>query len=490
MSNLLDFDLSSAIKALKNKEISSVELTNTYLNAIENTSNLGAYLDIQKDYALQMAKKSDEKISQGMAGPLEGVPIAVKDMFCTKDIKTTASSKILENFYPTYESTVTQNLWDDGAVMLGKLSCDEFAMGSSNETAAKGNVINPWSKTNPISPGGSSGGSAAAVAARSALAATGTDTGGSIRQPAALCGITGIKPTYGRASRWGMIAFASSLDQAGTFARNAEDCALLLNHICSHDSKDSTSISDKQENYLVNLDNDLKGKTIGIIKEFDISSLNKEVQDSFEQTKKIFEGLGANFVEVSMPNIKLSVPTYYVVAPAECSSNLSRFDGVKYGYRAKNAENLEELYIKSRSEGFGDEVKRRILIGTYVLSAGFYDAYYKKAQQSRRMIKNDFVDAFNQVDIIMSPSSPSSAFKIGSKTEDPIEMYLEDLFTISSNLAGVPAMSIPHGFAKGLPIGLQLIGNYLEESKILNFAHQYQKNSDWHLKTPNLGESS
>ena len=365
---------------------------------------------------------------------------------------------------------------------------DEFAMGSSNETSFFGSAKNPWDLKRV--PGGSSGGSAAAVSEGLVCAATGTDTGGSIRQPAALCGITGIKPTYGRASRWGMIAFASSLDQAGAFARSAEDCALLLNHICSHDTKDSTSISDVQENYLDNINNDLKGKNIGIVKEFDISNLSKEVQDSFEQSKKVFEALGANFVEVSMPNIKLSVPTYYVIAPAECSSNLSRFDGVKYGYRAENVNNLEELFVKSRSEGFGDEVKRRILIGAYVLSAGFYDAYYKKAQQSRRMIKNDFVDAFNKVDVIMSPSSPSSAFKIGSKTEDPIEMYLEDLFTISSNLAGVPAMSIPHGFDKGLPIGLQLIGNYLEESTILNFANQYQKSSNWHNKSPNLGEST
>ena len=476
--------LSELKKLLEKKEISSYELVSETFRNI-SSSNTNSFITLDEKVALSKAKDFDQgKVD----GDLAGIPIAQKDLFCTKNLRTTCGSKILENFIPPYNATVVENLSNAGSICVGKTNMDEFAMGSSNETSFYGTVKNPWSLDRV--PGGSSGGSAAAVSEGLVCAATGTDTGGSIRQPAALCGITGIKPTYGRASRWGMIAFASSLDQAGTFARNAEDCALLLNHICSHDLKDSTSISDKQEDYLVNLNNDLKGKTIGIIKEFDISSLNKEVQDSFEKSKKIFEDLGANFVEISMPNIQLSVPTYYVVAPAECSSNLSRFDGVKYGYRAKNAENLEELYIKSRSEGFGDEVKRRILIGTYVLSAGFYDAYYKKAQQSRRMIKNDFVAAFNEVDIIMSPSSPSSAFKIGSKTEDPIEMYLEDLFTISSNLAGVPAMSIPHGFAKGLPIGLQLIGNYLEESKILNFAHQYQKNSDWHLKTPNLGESS
>ena len=471
-------------RLLENKEISSCELVNETFKNI-SSSKTNSFITLDEEAALNKAKDFDEgKVD----GDLAGIPIAQKDLFCTKNLRTTCGSKILENFIPPYDATVVDNLSAAGSICVGKTNMDEFAMGSSNETSYYGTVRNPWDLERV--PGGSSGGSAAAVSEGLVCAATGTDTGGSIRQPAALCGITGIKPTYGRASRWGMIAFASSLDQAGAFARNAEDCALLLNHICSHDSKDSTSISDEQENYLDNINNDLKGKKIGIIKEFDISSLNKEVQDSFEESKKIFEALGANFVEVSMPNIKLSVPTYYVVAPAECSSNLSRFDGVKYGYRAKDVDNLEELYVKSRSEGFGDEVKRRILIGTYVLSAGFYDAYYKKAQQSRRMIKNDFVDAFSEVDVIMSPSSPSSAFKIGSKTEDPIEMYLEDLFTISSNLAGVPAMSIPHGFSDGLPIGLQLIGNYLEESKILNFAHQYQKNSDWHFKTPDLGESS
>ena len=476
--------LSELKELLEKKDISSFELVEETFKNI-SSSKTNSFITLNEEAALTKAKEFDQGECKG---DLAGLPIAQKDLFCTKNLRTTCGSRILENFIPPYNATVVENLSKAGSICVGKTNMDEFAMGSSNETSYFGAVKNPWDLERV--PGGSSGGSAAAVAEGLVCAATGTDTGGSIRQPAALCGITGIKPTYGRASRWGMIAFASSLDQAGAFARNAEDCALLLNHICSHDEKDSTSLSNDKENYLENINNDLKGKKIGIVKEFDISNLSKEVQDSFEQSKKIFESLGANFVEVSMPNIKLSVPTYYVVAPAECSSNLSRFDGVKYGYRAENVNDLEDLYIKSRSEGFGDEVKRRILIGTYVLSAGFYDAYYKKAQQSRRMIKNDFVKAFSEVDVIMSPSSPSSAFKIGSKTEDPIEMYLEDLFTISSNLAGVPAMSIPHGFSKNLPIGLQLIGNYLEESEILNFAHQYQKNTDWHIRNPDSGDNS
>ena len=476
--------LSELKELLEKKDISSFELVEETFKNI-SSSKTNSFITLNEEVALTKAKEFDQGECKG---DLAGLPIAQKDLFCTKNLRTTCGSRILENFIPPYNATVVENLSKAGSICVGKTNMDEFAMGSSNETSYFGAVKNPWDLERV--PGGSSGGSAAAVAEGLVCAATGTDTGGSIRQPAALCGITGIKPTYGRASRWGMIAFASSLDQAGAFARNAEDCALLLNHICSHDEKDSTSLSNDKENYLENINNDLKGKKIGIVKEFDISNLSKEVQDSFEQSKKIFESLGANFVEVSMPNIKLSVPTYYVVAPAECSSNLSRFDGVKYGYRAENVNDLEDLYIKSRSEGFGDEVKRRILIGTYVLSAGFYDAYYKKAQQSRRMIKNDFVKAFSEVDVIMSPSSPSSAFKIGSKTEDPIEMYLEDLFTISSNLAGVPAMSIPHGFSKNLPIGLQLIGNYLGESEILNFAHQYQKNTDWHKRNPDFGDNS
>mgnify|MGYP000471453273 CR=1 FL=1 len=465
-------------RLLEDKEISSYELVNETFKNI-SSSKTNSFITLDEEVALNKARDFDEgKVD----GDLAGIPIAQKDLFCTKNLRTTCGSKILENFIPPYDATVVDNLSAAGSICVGKTNMDEFAMGSSNETSYYGTVRNPWDLERV--PGGSSGGSAAAVSEGLVCAATGTDTGGSIRQPAALCGITGIKPTYGRASRWGMIAFASSLDQAGAFARNAEDCALLLNHICSHDSKDSTSISDEQENYLDNINNDLKGKKIGIIKEFDISSLNKEVQDSFEQSKKIFEALGANFVEVSMPNIKLSVPTYYVVAPAECSSNLSRFDGVKFGRRSENPKDLEELYIQTRSEGFGDEVKRRILIGSYVLSAGYYDAYYKKAQQVRRLIKNDFDSAFKNVDVIMTPTTRGPAFEMGSKGSDPIQMYLEDIFTISANLAGLPAMSIPNGNIDNKPIGLQIIGDFLDESTILNFAHMYQKVTNWHNYTP------
>ena len=359
---------------------------------------------------------------------------------------------------------------------------DEFAMGSSNETSYYGNVQNPWG--DKLVPGGSSGGSAAAVAAGIVPAASGTDTGGSIRQPASLCGISGLKPTYGRISRWGMIAFASSLDQAGPMARTAEDCALLLNQMCSHDLKDTTSLDETIPDFTENLDKPINGLKIGLVKEFDLSQLDKEVVKVFEESKKQYESLGAEFVEISLPNISLSVPTYYVVAPAECSSNLSRFDGVKFGKRCDDPKDLEELYIKTRSEGFGDEVKRRILIGSYVLSAGFYDAYYKKAQQVRRLIKNDFDDAFKQVDVIMSPTTRGAAFEEGSKGDDPIQMYLEDLFTIPANLAGLPAISIPNGMVDNKPIGLQLIGNFLEESKLLRAAHNFQLSTDWHKKTP------
>ena len=359
---------------------------------------------------------------------------------------------------------------------------DEFAMGSSNETSFFGNVQNPWGQK--LVPGGSSGGSASAVSAGIVPAASGTDTGGSIRQPASLCGISGLKPTYGRISRWGMIAFASSLDQAGPMARTAEDCAIMLNEMCSHDEKDTTSLDDKVPNFEDNLNNSLKGKKIGIVKDLDLSSLDSEVIDVYENSLKDYISMGAELVDINLPNLSLSVPTYYVVAPAECSSNLSRFDGVKFGRRSENPKDLEELYIQTRSEGFGDEVKRRILIGSYVLSAGYYDAYYKKAQQVRRLIKNDFDSAFKSVDVIMTPTTRGPAFKMGSKGSDPIQMYLEDLFTISANLAGLPAMSIPNGNIDNKPIGLQIIGNFLNESEILNFAHMYQMETDWHNHTP------
>ena len=480
MSNLLDFDLSSAIKALKNKEISSFELTNAYLNAIENTSNLGAYLDIQKDYALQMAKKSDEKISQGMAGPLEGVPIAVKDMFCTKDIKTTASSKILENFYPTYESTVTQNLWDDGAVMLGKLSCDEFAMGSSNETAAKGNVINPWSKTNPISPGGSSGGSAAAVAARSALAATGTDTGGSIRQPAAFCGITGLKPTYGRCSRWGIVAFSSSLDQAGPLTRTVSDAAIMLNSMAGYDNKDSTSANIEMPDLTSFLDKSIKGKKIGIPKEYTQDGISEDIVKFYDTSIQFLKDNGAEIIPVSLPHTKYALPVYYIIAPAEASSNLARYDGVRYGIR-NEAENLDEMYELTRGNGFGEEVQRRIMIGTYVLSSGYYDAYYLKAQKVRRLIKEDFEKAFENVDFLLTPSTPSTAFELGQK-QDPIKMYLNDIFTVPASLAGLPGISIPVGLDKaGLPVGIQLIANSFDEPNLISVAHTLEKSANFNV---------
>ena len=404
-------------------------------------------------------------------------------------MRTTCSSKILSNFIPPYTATAVKKLEDAGSITIGKTNMDEFAMGSSNETSFFGNVHNPWKKG--YVPGGSSGGSAAAVAAGIVPAATGTDTGGSIRQPAAHCGITGLKPTYGRVSRWGMIAFASSLDQAGPLARTAEDCAILLNSMSGYDSKDTTSLNSEVPDFLADINQPIDGLKIGIIKEFNLSDLDSEVQARFEESKKTYEKLGAKFKEVSLPNISASVPTYYSIAPAECSSNLSRFDGVRFGHRAKNTTDLNDLYIKSRSEGFGDEVKRRILIGTYALSAGYYDAYYKKAQQVRRLIKSDFDQVFQSVDVLMTPTSPNTAFEFGSKgTQNPVELYLEDLFTISSNLAGLPAISIPHGQVNSLPVGLQLIGNFLKEDQLLNTAHLFQKNSDFHLAQPSLEDFS
>ena len=477
-----------SIKELKNmlndKDISHTELVQeTFLN-IKNNSALNAFITLNEEESL---KKADNLDNTPSSGSLAGIPIAQKDLFCTKDLKTTCGSNMLSNFIPPYSATVIENLENAGCISVGKTNMDEFAMGSSNETSFYGNVQNPWGKN--LVPGGSSGGSAAAVAAGIVPAASGTDTGGSIRQPASLCGISGLKPTYGRVSRWGMIAFASSLDQAGPMARTAEDCALLLNEMCSHDEKDTTSIDEVIPDFTENLNSSIQGLKIGLVKEFDLSKLDNDVVQVFEESKKHYESLGAEFIEISLPNISLSVPTYYVVAPAECSSNLSRFDGVKFGKRCDNPKDLEELYIKTRSEGFGDEVKRRILIGSYVLSAGFYDAYYKKAQQVRRLIKNDFDSAFKSVDIIMSPTTRGAAFDAGSKGDDPIQMYLEDLFTIPANLAGLPAMSIPNGMIDNKPIGLQLIGNFLDESRLLQAAHNFQISTDWHLKTPSGNKS-
>ena len=480
MSDLLNLDLSSAQKSLKNREISSVQLTKAYLDAIEKTSSLGAYIDLQKDYALEMAKNSDKKINQGVAGPLEGIPIGVKDMFCTKDIKTTASSKILENFYPTYESTVTQNLWNDGAVMLGKLSCDEFAMGSSNETAAKGNVINPWSKTIPMSPGGSSGGSAAAVASRSALAATGTDTGGSIRQPAAFCGITGLKPTYGRCSRWGIVAFSSSLDQAGPLTRTVSDAAIMLNSMAGYDNKDSTSANLEMPDLTSYLDKSIKGKKIGIPKEYTQDGISQDIVSFYETSIQFLKDSGAEIIPVSLPHTKYALPVYYIIAPAEASSNLARYDGVRYGTR-KEAESLDDMYELTRGEGFGDEVQRRIMIGTYVLSSGYYDAYYLKAQKVRRLIKEDFDNTFKNVDFLLTPSTPSTAFELGQK-QDPLTMYLNDIFTVPASLAGLPGISIPVGLDKaGLPVGIQLIANSFDEPNLISVAHTLEKSANFNV---------
>ena len=471
------------IKEIKNmishKEISNKELVQEVYKLINENSHLNAFITLNEDSSLKKAENFDNNPSDSS---LAGIPIAQKDLFCTKNLRTTCGSKILDNFIPPYSATVIENLEKAGCISIGKTNMDEFAMGSSNETSFYGNVHNPWG--DKLVPGGSSGGSASAVAAGIVPAASGTDTGGSIRQPASLCGITGLKPTYGRISRWGMIAFASSLDQAGPMARTAEDCALLLNEMCSHDIKDTTSLDENIPNFEDSLNQSLKGKKIGVVKDLDLASLDNNVVKVYEDSLKEFVSLGAELVDISLPNLSLSVPTYYVVAPAECSSNLSRFDGVKFGRRSENPKDLEELYIQTRSEGFGDEVKRRILIGSYVLSAGYYDAYYKKAQQVRRLIKKDFDEAFSNVDVIMTPTTRGPAFEMGSKGSDPIQMYLEDLFTISANLAGLPAMSLPNGNIDSKPSGLQIIGNFLDESSILNFAHMYQTKTNWHMYTP------
>ena len=472
---------------LDNKSISISELIHESFLLAKKYNELNCFVTMNEEVGQKKADAADSNNKN--SSMLFGIPLAQKDLFCTESLRTTCSSKILSNFIPPYTATAVKKLEDAGSITIGKTNMDEFAMGSSNETSFFGNVHNPWKKG--YVPGGSSGGSAAAVAAGIVPAATGTDTGGSIRQPAAHCGITGLKPTYGRVSRWGMIAFASSLDQAGPLARTAEDCAILLNSMSGYDSKDTTSLNSDVPDFLANINQPIDGLKIGIIKEFNLNDLDSEVQARFEESKKTYEKLGAKFIEVSLPNISASVPTYYSIAPAECSSNLSRFDGVRFGHRAKNTTDLNDLYIKSRSEGFGDEVKRRILIGTYALSAGYYDAYYKKAQQVRRLIKSDFDQVFQSVDVLMTPTSPNTAFEFGSKgTQNPVELYLEDLFTISSNLAGLPAISIPHGQVNSLPVGLQLIGNFLKEDQLLNTAHLFQKNSDFHLAQPSLEDFS
>jgi aspartyl-tRNA(Asn)/glutamyl-tRNA(Gln) amidotransferase subunit A len=476
--------LAELSKGLADGSWSSQELTQHFLKRIQrlDTKYNSFITQTDEETALKQAALADERIRKGEASAWTGLPFAHKDIFCTEGMRTSCGSKMLDNFVPPYDSTVAANFNAQQAICLGKTNMDEFAMGSSNETSYYGKVVNPWGDN--LVPGGSSGGSAAAVAARLVPAATATDTGGSIRQPAALCGITGLKPTYGRVSRYGMIAFASSLDQGGTLTRTAEDAAMMLNIMAGYDPKDSTSIEHPVPDYCADLNNSIAGLRIGLPKEFFSSDLDPQLADQIHKAIKLLEAQGAILKEISLPHSHLSVPAYYVIAPAECSANLSRFDGVRYGHRAENPENLEDLYQRSRTEGFGEEVKRRILIGAYALSAGYYDAYYRKAQQVRRLIKQDFVQAFEEVDVIAGPTSPSPAFTFGSKGDDPVQMYLEDIFTISTNLAGLPGMSVPGGEMNGLPIGLQLIGNYFDESRLLNVAHQFQQQSDWHTRTP------
>ena len=471
-------------QGLRAKEFSSVELAQHFLNRIEKHADLNAYFTVTAEQALKAAQLADARIASGNAELLTGIPMAHKDIFCTQDVKTTCGSKMLDNFIAPYNATVVEKLNTAGAVNLGKLNMDEFAMGSSNETSFYGAVKNPWNKH--AVAGGSSGGSAAAVAAQLAVCVTGTDTGGSIRQPAAFCGVSGIKPTYGRVSRFGMIAYASSLDQGGSMARSAKDCAILLQSMAGFDSKDSTSVDVPVPDYCADLDKPLTGLKIGLPKEFFTADLNADMAKALDAAIEEYKKLGADIKEISMPNLKYAIPAYYVIASAECSSNLSRYDGVRFGYRCENPADLNDLYTRSRGEAFGKEVKRRILMGTYALSAGYYDAYYLKAQQVRRLISEDFKQALNEVDVIFSPVTPTPAFNIGEKLANPIEMYLADIYTIAINLAGLPAMSIPAGFMGGLPVGLQLIGNYFDEARLLNVAHAYQQVTNWHTQTPHL----
>ncbi|PKO35589.1 MAG: Asp-tRNA(Asn)/Glu-tRNA(Gln) amidotransferase GatCAB subunit A [Betaproteobacteria bacterium HGW-Betaproteobacteria-7] len=476
--------LKELAQALATREISSVELSTLFLDRIaRHNPDLNAFVTVDREKTLAMAAAADVRIAAGTAGPLTGIPIAQKDIFCAEGWTTTCGSKMLANFVSPYDATVIDKMHRQaGMVALGKTNMDEFAMGSSNETSYFGPVKNPWDRTRV--PGGSSGGSAAAVAARLAPAATGTDTGGSIRQPAALCNLTGLKPTYGVVSRYGMIAFASSLDQGGPMAASAEDCALLLNTMVGFDERDSTSLDHPVEDYARDLAQPLAGLRIGLPKEFFGEGCDATVMAAVQEAIAEYRRLGATTVDISLPNSHLSVPAYYVIAPAEASSNLSRFDGVRYGYRAPDYGNLDDMYMKTRAQGFGAEVKRRILIGAYVLSHGYYDAYYLQAQRIRRLIANDFVEAFKSCDVILGPTSPSTAFKLGEKAADPVQMYLSDIYTIAVNLAGLPGMSIPCGFAGGLPVGLQLIGDYFAEARLLNVAHRYQQATDWHQRRP------
>ena len=478
---MINASLKELAAALAAKQVSSVELANLFLDRIARLNPaLNAFITVGGEKSLAMARDADARIARGEAGPLTGIPVAHKDIFCAEGWLTTCGSKMLANFVSPYDATVIERFKAAGTVTLGKTNMDEFAMGSSNETSFYGPVKNPW---DPVAvPGGSSGGSAAAVAARLTPAATGTDTGGSIRQPAALCGLTGLKPTYGVVSRYGMIAFASSLDQGGPMAKSAEDCALLLNVMAGFDARDSTSLERPAEDYARDLDKPLAGLRIGVPKEFFAEGLSADVAQAVEAALAEYRRLGATTVDISLPNMKLSVPAYYVIAPAEASSNLSRFDGVRYGWRAPQYGDLADMYCKSRAQGFGAEVKRRILIGTYVLSHGYYDAYYLQAQRIRRLIARDFVEAFKGCDLIMGPTAPTVAFDLGDKAGDPVQMYLSDIYTIAVNLAGLPGMSIPCGAGnQGRPVGLQIIGDYFGEARMLNAAHQYQLATDWHL---------
>jgi aspartyl-tRNA(Asn)/glutamyl-tRNA(Gln) amidotransferase subunit A len=485
-SSLTDFTLADARDAVHSKKVSSKELTTAFVKAVADARPLNAFVTETPEKALEMAVASDVRIAHGEARPLEGLPLAIKDLFCTKGVKTTAGSHILGNFIPPYESTVTQNLWDAGAVMLGKTNMDEFAMGSSNETSTHGPVFNPWRARNSnqnLVPGGSSGGSAAAVAANLCLAATGTDTGGSIRQPAAVTGTVGIKPTYGRCSRWGIVAFASSLDQAGPMTRTVRDSAILLKHMASVDPKDSTSVDVPVPDYEADLDKGVKGLKVGIPKEYRIDGMPPEVEQLWQKGIDWLKAQGAEIVDVSLPHTKYALPAYYIVAPAEASSNLARYDGVRYGHRAKGANDIIDLYEKSRAEGFGKEVQRRIMIGTYVLSSGYYDAYYARAQKIRTLILRDFTEVYKHCDVLLTPATPGPAFGIGEKTADPVAMYLNDVFTVTVNLAGLPGIAVPAGLTEnGLPLGLQFIGKAFDEATLFRAARAIETAADFTAK--------
>jgi aspartyl-tRNA(Asn)/glutamyl-tRNA(Gln) amidotransferase subunit A len=471
--------LAEARDALKAKKLSAKELAQAHIRAIEASKALNIFVTPTPERALEQANASDARLAKGEARVLEGIPLAIKDLFCTKDVRTTAGSNILNNFMPTYEATVTQNLWNAGAVLLGKTNMDEFAMGSSNETSHFGPVINPWrarGSNQDLVPGGSSGGSAAAVAAHLALGATGTDTGGSIRQPAAVSGIVGMKPTYGRCSRWGIVAFASSLDQAGPMARTVRDAAIILGAMAGHDPKDSTSVDVPVPDYEKGLDAGVKGMRIGIPKEYRIDGAPPEIDALWAKGAEWLKAQGAQIVDVSLPHTKYALPAYYIMAPAEASSNLARYDGVRYGHRAANPKNILDLYERTRAEGFGREVRRRIMIGTYVLSAGYYDAYYLRAQKVRTLIARDFTEAFKKCDVLLTPATPGPAFAIGAKTSDPVSMYLNDVFTVTANLAGLPGISVPAGLtADGLPLGLQIIGRAFDEATVLRVSHAVEQ---------------